>query len=73
MKIYTYDNDVRNKTVYEISEEEFAPMIEADYQERLAKAKPGVVVKRRTPQEILDKEISNPSYRNEKQAQRKSL
>ena len=67
MKVYLYyeSNWKTDYTWLEVPDEkEFSVMIERDYQQRLEKAKPGEIIERRTPQEILNEEISKPTYRN---------
>ena len=66
VSLYYESNRKKDYTWLEVPDEsEFNVMIERDYQERLAKAKPGERVERRTAQEILDetsKEIFNSHH-----------
>ena len=56
-----YDN--RFQTV-EVTEQECAPMIRADYEERLAVAEDPSGVQPRTMQEIFDERFNKPEYNN---------
>lgn len=55
--------DDRFQTV-EITEQECAPMIRADYEERLAAAEGPSTVQPRTVQEIFDERFNKPEYNN---------
>ena len=69
VSLYYESNRKKDYTWLEVPDEsEFNVMIERDYQERLAKAKPGEKVERRTAQEILTEEICKPTYNNEHRA-----
>ena len=56
-----YENTV---TILEVPEEDFITMIDVDYRTRLATTENKEVVKRRTPQEIMDEQFNKPDYNN---------
>ena len=54
-----YDNRV---TELEVSEEEFAVMIDIDYQEQLENEEDKSKIHCRTPQEVVDEQLNKPEY-----------
>jgi len=72
ISLYYESNYKKDYTWIDVPEEEFAVMIERDYRDRLARAKDGETVERRTPQEILD-ETSRGIYNNEHSEKRRHV
>lgn len=60
-------------TEFEVTEEECLEMIESDYIERKAQAKPGEEVSKRPVQEILDERFNKPEYNSFHKVQRNTV
>lgn len=74
MKVVLYYEDKKHPTLLEAADEEFATMVERDYQRRCDEAGVGEVVSRRSPQEILDEDFNKPTFnRNHAETRRHVL
>ena len=72
MKINLYWEDCHKscRTIMDVPAEQFSLLIETDYRERLSRTDDPDSVTRRTAQEILDEQISKPTYNAHHRASR---
>lgn len=73
MKITLFYENKNNPTTLDVPDEEFDVMVETDYRQRLAVAADKSAVVKRTVQEILDEEISKPTFNNQQTETRRHV
>ena len=73
MKIYVYYEDKKDKTYFDVPEDECTIMIQTDYERRLREADEGEEVMPRSVQEIIDDEINKPTFNNNQTETRRHI
>ena len=73
MKIYVYYEDKKDKTYFDVPEDECTIMIQTDYERRLREADEGEEVMPRSVQEIIDNEINKPTFNNNQTETRRHI